>query len=404
MSSLNKGQKEGFKKACDWWENKDKQVFTIQGGPGTGKTFIINKLIEKFGINKNNVLFVTFVGRATLPLRQNGLNAKTIHSTCYMREEDYVLDSNGNPIILGNNRYKKSSKFILKPTLPSNIELIVADEAGMIDNKMCNDLESFGIPIIATGDRDQLPPVFGKSKWIHQQPDVLLTEVMRQKKGDPIIHIAKMINNGEYIEYGKYGERCFVVDEEILKYPEIYLRPDIVICGKNKTREKINNIVRYDVLKRPSELPLEGDRLVCRKNNWGITIPDNNDIALINGLFGTITHVYDETFNGKTVEINFKPECSDTEFESIELDLDYLVAPHEIKKNKKWFNGNQFDYGFASTCHMAQGSQYGYVLVIDEQIGDESYHKKFLYTAVTRAKHTLVVVRKRKKKSFFMNL
>lgn len=397
---LTKDQKNAFKEGKRWWKNKDKQVFVIQGKPGTGKTTIIDKLIKEFGLKKKNVLFVTFVGRATLPLRQNGLNAKTIHSACYYRKEDYILDQFGQPILLKNNRYKKESKFVLKEELDSNIELIVVDEGGMVDDIKCNDLESFGIPILVTGDINQLPPVFGKSKWM-RHPDVYLNEIVRQKAGDPIIHLADMAINGIEIPYGKYGKRCFVVDEEILQYPDIYTKPDIVICAKNKTRQNINDIVRYEVLGRKTEDPVVGDKLVCRRNNWNICLDD--DIALINGLFGNVEHIYQESYRGDTVNIDFKPECSTNWIEDISIDLDYLKADINNKPDTKYSKGNIFEYGYSSTCHMAQGSQYGYCMVIDESIGDEKFHRKYLYTAITRAKHTLVIVRKKRKKNFFMN-
>lgn len=397
---LTNDQKNTFKKAIKWWRTSYQQVFVIQGRPGTGKTTVINKLIEEFNVDIRDVLFVTYVGRATLPLRKNGLAAKTIHSACYYRKEDYILDQYGNPIILKNNRYKKEGKFVLRPQLPDNIRLIVVDEGGMVPGNMCDDLESFGIPIIVTGDRDQLPPVFGKCRWMGR-PDAVLFEIMRQKKGDPIIMLAEKIVNGEELPYGKYGKRCFVVDEEILKYPEIYLRPDIVICGRNKTREKINSIVRHEVLGFDTLEPQLGDKMVCRKNNWNITV--DNDIALINGLFGTVEHMYPESYKGRSLNMDFKPECSSEWFEDITIDLDYLKMTPEERKIQKWYNGNVFEYGYASTCHMAQGSQYGYVMAIDEAMGDANFHRKYLYTAVTRAEHTLVVVRKKKKKNFFMN-
>lgn len=397
---LTNDQKITFKDATKWWRTLYQQVFVIQGRPGTGKTTIIHMLIDAFNVDIRDVLFVTYVGRATLPMRQNGLMARTIHSACYHREEDYVLDQYGNPIILKNNRYKKQGKFVLNDSMPSNIKLIVVDEGGMVPSNMCDDLESFGIPIIVTGDKDQLPPVFGKSKWM-KKPDAILYEIMRQKKGDPIISLAEMAVAGEEIPYGKYGKRCFVVDEEILKYPEIYLRPDIVICGRNKTRENINSIVRHEVLGFNSLEPQLGDKMVCRKNNWNVTVDD--DIALINGLFGKVEHIYHESYRNKSLNIDFKPECSEDWFEDITIDLEYLKMTPEERKLQKWANGNSFEYGYGSTCHMAQGSQYGYVMTLDETMGDEKFHRKYLYTAITRARHTLVVVRKRKKKNFFMN-
>ena len=92
-------------------------------------------------------------------------------------------------------------------------------------------------------DHRQCKPIFGESELV-RNPDVILDEIMRQKEGDPIIYLSMMARRGIDIPYGKYGERCFVVDDTILRNKEIYLRPDIIICGKNKTREKIINTIR----------------------------------------------------------------------------------------------------------------------------------------------------------------
>ena len=390
---LTKGQKSALAKAKKWYLNDKDQVFKIQGLAGTGKTTIVFALINELRISLEDVLFVTYVGKATLPLRQNGLSAKTLHSTCYVRSSDYVLDEFGKPILLPSGRYKKKSTFVLKDSLPSNIKLIVLDEAPMSPKNMTDDLKSFGKKIIALGDKMQLPPVFGKSD-ILDNPDVNLTEIMRQKEGDPIIYLSMMARRGIDIPYGKYGERCFVVDDTILRNKEIYLRPDIIICGKNKTREKINNIIRYDIKHIKTEFPTFGEKLVCRKNNWDLEI---DDIALINGLFGYVTNIDKESFNGNTFNIDFMPECLPGKwFEQVSANYRYLTAPIGDKPNSMYLNGNSFEFGNASTCHLAQGSQYGYVLGLVETMGNEEFQKRFTYTMITRAIHTLVLVKKRK--------
>lgn len=390
---LTKGQEEAFKKAKDWW-NSTKQLFKLQGLAGTGKTTIAFMLINHLGIPLEDVLFCTYVGKATLPLRKNGLAAKTIHSTCYTNEGNYITDEFGNPILTSAGRLQKKKGFVLKDKLPSNIKLIVVDEAGMVPKKMSDDLLSFGIKVLAMGDRFQLPPVFGKSEFLIN-PDAELFEIMRQKAGDPIIHIADMARKGIQIPYGKYGPRCFVVDEKILDHKEIYLKPDIILCGKNKTRQKINEIIRYDIKHIDSDLPVFGDKLLCRNNNWNEEI---DGIPLINGLVGYATHIYEESFNGSSFNIDFMPECLPGQcFEEIPVDYAFYKKKMGDKTNMMFKQGNCFEFGHACTVHAAQGSQYGYVLGINEQMGSPEFQKRFLYTMITRSTGTLVLVQKRPK-------
>lgn len=399
---FNKGQKRALKLAKEWYKHQLKQLFKIVGYAGTGKTTIVFSLIEELKLDpRKEVLFVTYVGKATLPLRKQKLLAKTIHSAFYYREEDYVIGPDGQPIILPNGRRKKHGVFKLKECINPNIKLIVVDEAGMVPKKMSDDILSFGIPVIALGDKGQLPPVFGKSNLL-DNPDVVLDEIVRQKSGDPIIYLATRARMGLDIPLGKYGDRCFVVDSTILRRPEIYTKPSMVLCAKNKTRDNINRIVREQIKHFDTPMPQFGDKLVCRKNNWDEEI---DDIALINGLFGYVTNVYDDTFNNKALNIDFMPECLPNQwYEYIPIDYRYLTMDYKERKdyNSMYAYGNLFEYGYASTVHLAQGSQYPYVMMIEEIIGDKNFQKKWLYTGITRAENTLVIVRPQNKvKSFF---
>lgn len=391
---FTKGQKKAIALALKWWLDDNDQVFKIAGLAGCGKSTIVFELIRLLKIDLKDCLFTVYTGKGTLPLRQNGLDARTIHSTCYNRDTDYVLDEFGKPFIVPTTgRYKKSSKFVLKDKLPKNIKLIVVDESSMVNKAMSDDLKSFGIKIIALGDPGQLEPIFGKSELLNN-PDIFLTEIVRQAALDPIVFLADLARRGKDIPLGKYGPKCFVVDESILKNPSIYLKPDMILCGKNKTRGKINDIIRHDIKRINSDLPVTGDKMVCRKNNWDLCI---DEIPLINGLFGYVINVHNESFNGKSFNIDFMPECTIGKwFEDVEVDYNFLNKPIGDKMNMMYAVGNCFEYGHASTVHLAQGSQYGYVLGIEEIMGSEQYQKKFMYTMITRAVHTLVLVRKKK--------
>lgn len=399
MITLNQGQSDARAKLVMWWKTKFKQTFKLQGPAGTGKTTCIYSMMAEVGLDvRTEVLFITYVGKATIPLRMNGLQGKTIHSTIYDFGMERVMDEQGNFKVGRDDRYMTKPTFRKRRSLGPNIKLIVVDEAGMVPDDMKRDLESFGVPIIAIGDEDQLPPVFGKSSFI-TNPDAVLWEIVRQKEGDPIITLADMARKGVDIPVGVYGPRCIVVDEDAMKYNWIFNKSNIVICGKNKTREQINDRVRYDIKGYRSHFPMVGETMVCRKNNWKETV---DDIPLINGLFGTVEYVYRETFNGNRVHIDFQPDfMEDDYFAHIPMDYNYLTMPMKDKANYRYGDGNRFEYGYASTCHLVQGSQYGSVMVLEEKIGDELFHRKWLYTAITRAQHTLILVKRKEKAKTF---
>ena len=151
--TLTDGQSNAFKKGKKWYKKQNKQVFRIAGYAGTGKSTIVFALIEELGLNPmKDVLFLTYVGKATLPLRKNGLPAKTIHSALYERKVKKVRDDEGHVILDDNGKPLTKAKFVLKDEIGHNIKLIVVDEAGMVPASMSDDIESFGIPVIYLGD------------------------------------------------------------------------------------------------------------------------------------------------------------------------------------------------------------------------------------------------------------
>ena len=205
---LNDQQEECVKKAVQWFNNvSSKQTFEISGPAGSGKTTIVRTIIQELGINIQDVLFVAYVGKAALQLTRSGVNGRTIHSTFYNIEFIPVKDEEGN-VIIKNGRLVTRPQFVKKEKIPSNIKLIVIDEAPMVNETFGVDIESFNIPIICLGDLQQLPPVIGGSKYL-LRPDYVLTKIMRQAEGNPIIYLSQLAKKGLPINYGNYGNMCF---------------------------------------------------------------------------------------------------------------------------------------------------------------------------------------------------
>lgn len=384
---LTEQQKSALKKTKEWWNKPYKQVWEISGAAGTGKTTIVYHLIDEIGLAHDNVLFMAYVGKATLALARKGNFAQTIHSTIYDITEVVDLDSNGHPLLI-EGRPRTHIEFIRKSHLPSNIKLLVVDEAVMVSEKIAMDIMSFNIPIIALGDTNQLDPVFGEPYFL-KHPDVVLTEPMRQSLDSPILYLANKAMNGEYIKKGKYGN-CYVIDKEMIT-DDMLIDADTVICGRNITRNKINQYVRYDVLKYKHEHPAIGEKLICRQNNWKLCIGDN--IFLINGMVGFMDNIYMESYNkGRSINIDFRPDfLTDDSFKNIPMDYKHIVSPVESSDGKKRSFYNKFEYAYAISIHLSQGSEWDNVFIYNESYGTAEYRKKALYTAITRAKKQLIL-------------
>ena len=429
---LNEQQKEAKNKIQKWFKEERtyaNQIFTLAGYAGTGKTFLINYMIENvFNIPKERIATVTPTGKAASVLIQKGTSACTIHRLIYRCEETTKTNSKG----------KKILKFIKKKTIP-DYDLIILDEVSMIGKKVMEDLISFGIPILAIGDPGQLPPVLAERHDLLKKPDYTLTEIVRQSEDDPIIKIATMARNGEYIPYGKYGDSVIVVAGNQINdsdFNNILLKADQVICGTNNTRHHLNNLMR-DLLGFKSNFPEINDKMICVQNNYDVALDNEAKYPLVNGNIGYVAHFKQLNVEDDLSELQFKADFLENHNdENLIIDdgifkrgdftydrhqyvyklEDGSVSPRysltkkpeytddEYRKivSKELSNRNhaenetqicQFDYGYAISCHKAQGSEFDKVVVFDESRSFPGEQKKWLYTAITRAKKKLIIIR-----------
>ena len=378
---LNEQQAQAIEALRKWWYNGNKQVFQISGAAGTGKTTLIRYLINEIKLEHDEVLFTAFVGKATLAMTRNGLNAKTLHSPiCYCKDEP-VLDENGNVVTEYNRRVTKRV-FTRRRKIDPRIRLIVVDEGSMVPAKMADWLLKFKVPIIVLGDLNQLPPVIGDSFFL-KEPDVVLTQIMRQSSESPIPYFAQNVlqNGTKCLSPGlQIGDKINVLSKADIT-PELLKDYDVIICGTNKTRNNLNTYIRERIYGRTQDYPVIGDKLICRENDWTFSV---DDVYLINGLIGYVTDIDLESISDYTMKIDFKPEFMDNEFKNVTLDRIYMgLSPND----KRFYRSNyhKFEYGYAITCHLSQGSQYNRVLVFNESFGTAEERRKWLYTAVTRA-------------------
>ena len=238
---LNEQQDECVKKAVDWYKKvSSKQTFEISGPAGSGKTTIVRTIIQELGLKIEDVLFVAYVGKAALQLTRSGVNGRTIHSTFYNIDFVPVKDEDGN-VVIKNGRVVSRPEFVKKDKIPDNIKLIVIDEAPMVNETFGVDIESFGIPIICLGDLQQLPPVIGGSKYLIR-PDYVITKVMRQAEGNPIIYLSQLASRGEPIPYGKYGDKCYVIPKDKIN-DSMLLGADMILTPTNTTRFRYNKYI-----------------------------------------------------------------------------------------------------------------------------------------------------------------
>lgn len=296
---------------------------------------------------------------------------------------------------------KRDGTFVHIPrdSLPVFCRLIVVDEVSMLPQVMWDLLLSHGIYVIACGDPGQLPPVAGSTEVL-DHPHVFLDEIMRQAADSEIIRLSSNIREGIFPKPGMGSE------VNIVRYRDFYgamlFWADQVICGKNNTRHNLNDFIRKEIYgNNYTTYPVVGDKVICLKNNWD-KVTSTGD-ALVNGCIGTLENLTTQPnpYLGVKAYIDFKPEGYEDEtcFHDLLIDWKLITerTPTITKENFRTFPKNlrpeQFDYGYCITCHKSQGSEYGKVLVLEEMLKDTD-HKRWLYTAVTRAANKLTLVLK----------
>ena len=369
-------QDEALKAVSRWLKDGRTPVFRLFGYAGTGKTTLARYFAEHVD---GEVLFAAFTGKAAQVLRARGAkNARTIHSLIYRPkgEEEVSDEETGKTTV--------SPLFSINRQSPlAQAALIVIDECSMVDEALGRDLMSFGTPILVLGDPGQLPPISGGGFFTEQEPDILLTEIHRQARDNPIIDLAMQVREGREIMHGDYGTAQVIGKNEVDR--DMVLEADQVLVGTNRTRRRYNQRLR-ELKGFTQAFPQAGDKLVCLRND-----PSK---ALLNGSLWQVMTSSKETVK-PGINLLVRPEDDDMDRGSAKIKLlksvfddPDLEVPWQTKKRY-----DDFDYGYALTVHKAQGSQWNSVVLFDESYAFRETRERWLYTAITRAAERLVIVR-----------
>jgi exodeoxyribonuclease-5 len=398
MTLVLSPQQEAALRATErWLSSREKPFFYLAGYAGTGKTSIANRLTEG-----KRVVFGAYTGKAAEVMQRRGCaGATTIHQLIYKSRGDdsdpAILELRERIAALAAAKPRdetaltaassklnalraqsRGPRFELWRDNPAIVEcdMIVIDEVSMVPHTMMADLMSFGKPILVLGDPMQLPPVKGEGFFAFQTPDAMLTEIHRQAAESGVLHLATRIREGSVVEPGKYGTSTVCRMSDLKAQPGTLRQADQILCGYNKTKDHFNRIMRGQ---GASPLPVEGDKLVCLRNN--------HERGFYNGSVMTAaSDAFERRVKGRMVPsvLLDRPEGAEL------VDIDRAALAGAGAGND--FDLISLDYAWAMTCHKAQGSQWGSVLVIDESSVARENARSWLYTAVTRAEDRVVLV------------
>jgi exodeoxyribonuclease-5 len=409
----------------DWYIHRrhEQQVFRLFGYAGTGKTTITAEAIDALGLDPmtpgglGGVLFAAFTGKAALVMTRKGTPATTIHSLIYrvseateeeiaratedlaaLRRDLPRMGPSERSFALTQIRQLElrlenihEPRFLLNDqSMLRDADLLVLDEVSMVGEDLAGDLMAFGKPILVLGDPGQLPPIRDEGFFTEAEPDVMLTEVHRQAGDSAIIRLATMAREGRPIPEGAHDAHVWKMPRHAVG-PIQMLQGGQVICGRNDTRRMLNVAMKAAAgFDRPYPVGA-GEKIICLKNR--------HDLGLVNGMFLRLTDVRDDPDDAYAFSAMVETE------DGVALGArqsfwrgEYAdhVAYDPERGRREWQARRglvETSWGYAITCHKAQGSQWENVIVFDDGFGRALIDRnRWLYTAITRAERGLVIL------------
>ncbi len=367
-------------------------LLLITGGPGTGKTTILNGILSLLGQMQLRCVLAAPTGRAAKRQTEvTGEEASTIHRLL----ESTIDPSTGTMF------------FVRDEENPLKADVVIVDEMSMVDVQLLHHL-LLAIPqgkrLILVGDPDQLPPVgpgfpFSDMLRSGQLPTVRLTDIFRQAQQSLIVMNAHKVNHGEMPELRSVKSDFFFMrrhSEEAVRQTikelcttrlpqKMGIQPD-QIQVLTPTRKggvgtwSLNGLLQEALNPKSVEKNerqsgeftfREGDRVMQIRNNYDIMWKKCDGSAVGAGIFngdvGTIT-------------------CIDPHMETVTVVFDDREADYDFTQL------NELEPAYAMTVHKSQGNEYRAVILTAWNGSPYLLNRSVLYTAITRARELLIIV------------
>lgn len=428
-------------------DSDERCVMILRGSAGTGKTSLASVIVRTLLDLQYKISLLAPTGRAAKVFSLNsGQPAATIHRSIYRERTFAGLDGKFN---LNANLYRNRLFLIDEASMISLTSVNSTFGSGcLLDDLIQFVYNERNCRMLLIGDKAQLPPV-GEAESPALRADVLaayglkvyecdLNEVLRQSQDSGILYnatiIRQMITHDQAtalpkIRFKGFADISIVPGDELIEslstsYAEVGIDETMVITRSNKRANIFNQGIRNMVLGREEELTT-GDMLMVVKNKYkekqagGLSFIANGDRAIVRRV-RNVRELYGFRFADVTLSF---PDYDNTEEDMIvildtltteapaltheqneqlfqQVLADYADVPLKSDRMKKireddYYNALQVKFGYAITCHKAQGGQWAHIYLdqgymTDEMLTPDYIH--WLYTAFTRATEHLYLV------------
>ena len=428
-------------------DSDERCVMILRGSAGTGKTSLASVIVRTLLDLQYKISLLAPTGRAAKVFSlTSGQPTATIHRSIYRERTFAGLDGKFN---LNANLYRNRLFLIDEASMISLTSVNSTFGSGcLLDDLIQFVYNERNCRMLLIGDKAQLPPV-GEAESPALRADVLaayglkvyecdLNEVLRQSQDSGILYnatiIRQMITHDQAtalpkIRFKGFADISIVPGDELIEslstsYAEVGIDETMVITRSNKRANIFNQGIRNMVLGREEELTT-GDMLMVVKNKYkekqaeGLSFIANGDRAIVRSV-RNVRELYGFRFADVTLSF---PDYDSTEEDMIvildtltteapaltheqneqlfqQVLADYADVPLKSDRMKKireddYYNALQVKFGYAITCHKAQGGQWAHIYLdqgymTDEMLTPDYIH--WLYTAFTRATEHLYLV------------
>ncbi|WP_338152999.1 ATP-dependent DNA helicase [Piscirickettsia salmonis] len=357
------------------------KVSIITGGPGVGKTTVVNTIIKVIHSTTAKVTLCAPTGRAAKRLSEStSLEAKTIHRLLEFNPSSYSFKYNCDK--------------------PLDTDFLVCDEASMIDVSLMNSLLK-AIPshasVLIVGDIDQLPSV-GSGAVLSDMIEsgvistARLTDIFRQAKTSRIIVNAHRINEGKAPFESIKGEKSDFFTIHAHNAEDVYNKLIKVVTKRLPQAFNLNPIDDIQILTPMNRaglgaksLNLELQKALNGHSENKIT-KYGNTFAVGDKIIQTVNNYDKDVFNGDLGRIK---HINHDESE-VKIDFDNRSVIYDFNEL------DEIDLAYATTIHKSQGSEYPAVVIPLAMQHYTMLQCNLLYTGVTRGKQLVVLVGEKK--------
>lgn len=424
------------------------QVLLLNGYAGTGKTSLTGALVKTLTHFGMKSMLLAPTGRAAKVFSEySGHPAFTIHRKIY-RQRNYNPEDYGG-FNIAENKHTDTVFIVDEASMIANntVDGAMFGSGRLLDDLIHYVYSGSGCRLIMLGDSAQLPPVgFDESPALNEKVvasyglQVMafgLHHVVRQRESSGILENATLLRTAieaycdrkiaklppPALHLDGYNDICsisseFLIDTLGSSYDHYGVRGTTLITRSNKRAAQFNLGVRNSIMFYEEEI-VSGDLLLVSKNNYlwseayeGLDFIANGEIARVVRVRGMEEAMYGLRF--ATLELELPDHDVEIEVKAVldalysdsaaltreQSEMLYMGVMSQLTGDKRtryralkkdpYYNALQVKYGYAVTCHKAQGGQWNDVYIdmggIPEDAVTDIQFYRWLYTAITRAR------------------